>query len=76
MKTLDEKIVDTGIRVPPKCLVCKSMWVGGHSTPGNIMSEGLRVFYECGASMSVKKVLAEGCYQILFKNCTNDEPTS
>lgn len=62
------------IKVPKKCLVCGSKYMGGAEWPNKPMRPSLRVFYDCGASMSLK-VLAEGCYQILFKNCTNDEST-
>ncbi len=62
------------IKVPEKCLICGSEYMGGHETPSSIMREGLRVFYQCGASMSVK-ILSDGVFQILFKNCqaTNRE---
>ena len=54
--------------VPRNCLVCGDKYLGGHELPDYPMREGLRVFYRCGASMSVK-ILDEGVYQILFKNC-------
>ncbi len=59
------------IKVPSKCLICGSDYMGGHQLPRKEMKEGLRVFYDCGASMSVK-TLGEGVYQILFKNCSQE----
>lgn len=59
------------IKVPSNCLVCGREYAGGHELPDKPMKKGLRVFYRCGASMSVK-VLIEGVYQILFKNCVAD----
>jgi hypothetical protein len=59
------------IKVPDKCLICKSKWIGGHQKPGKAMTLNLRVFYECGASMSIMEVY-DGCYLILFKNCGKD----
>ena len=56
------------IKVPKHCLICGSEYAGGHAWIGESMEEGLRVFFHCGASMSVK-VLSEDVYQILFKNC-------
>lgn len=61
------------IKVPAKCLCCGAEYQGGHQLPEKPMKEGLRVFYQCGASMSVK-VLFEGVYQILFKNCCKESP--
>jgi len=63
--------VETGIMMPEKCLVCGESWSGGHTYPPQNMTEGLRVFYSCGASMSVK-ILNHGVYSILFKNCEYD----
>ena len=59
------------IKVPKRCLICQSPWAGGHERPGKQMQSGLRVFYSCGASLSYK-ILAEGIYQLLVKNCQND----
>lgn len=39
--------------VPPKCLLCGAPWVGGHARPGDEMADGLRVRYDCGASLMV-----------------------
>ncbi|MEA1883757.1 MAG: hypothetical protein U9N62_04450 [Thermotogota bacterium] len=60
------------IKVPEKCLVCGAGYLGGHELPTKPMKEGLRVFYTCGASMSVK-ILDENTYQILYKNCAGEE---
>lgn len=60
------------IKVPDKCLICGADWSGGHRVPGKNMKEGLRVFYDCGASMSVE-VLSPGIYYVLVKNCVWDE---
>jgi len=56
------------IKVPSKCLICGSEYIGGHEWIAEPMKEGLRVFFKCGASMSVR-VIMEGVYKILFKNC-------
>jgi hypothetical protein len=58
------------IKVPENCLVCGSKYQGGTNSTGEGMTEGKRVFYVCGASMSVKK-LEHNVYNILFKNCGN-----
>lgn len=42
------------IKVPEKCLICNSKWIGGCQIPGYpFPKKGRRVFYECGASISV-----------------------
>jgi hypothetical protein len=56
------------IRVPEKCLICGAEYRGGHALPNEKMEFGKRVFYDCGASMSVN-ALDENTYQILYKNC-------
>ncbi len=56
------------IKCPEKCLVCGADWNGGSVKPGEPMGEGKRVFYECGASMSV----TDG-YGVIIKGCKNDE---
>ncbi len=61
------------IKVPENCLACGAPWSGGHEVPGQMMREGLRVFYECGASMSVKNGSVEGVRNILFKNCSTGD---
>ena len=63
------------ITAPKKCLCCGSEYVGGHALPGQQMREGLRIFFDCGASMSCK-ILGAGVFQILFKNCQNEFPDS
>ena len=63
------------VRVPKYCLICGACWIGGHAPPFKPMTEGLRVFYECGASISCK-TLSEGIYQLLTKNCFNDKPAN
>ena len=56
------------IKVPAQCLDCGADYSGGHAWKGEPMKAGLRVFYKCGASMSIR-VLSEDTYLILFKNC-------
>jgi hypothetical protein len=60
---------ETIIQVPSGCLSCGAKWIGGNARPGDKMTKGLRVFYDCGASMSIKEDFGERCYHILFKNC-------
>ncbi len=61
------------IKVPDNCLVCGAEWVGGCQLPGKPIAENARVFYRCGASMSAK-ILTEGVYRILLKNCQGVNP--
>jgi hypothetical protein len=57
------------IKVPEKCLCCGAGYAGGCQLPGEEFPlTGLRVFYKCGASMSIKEAHDYG-YLILFKNC-------
>ncbi len=56
-------------KVPEGCLHCGSKWIGGHARPKDTMTPGLRVFYDCGASLSIKEDLGDGAYVLLFKNC-------
>ncbi len=64
------------IHAPEKCLVCGAGWIGGHCSPGDPMQDGLRIFFWCGASMSVKPVGAvDGIFHILFKNCWAEKMT-
>ena len=56
-------------KVPEYCLICGADWRGGHNAPLQHMELGLRVFYECGASLSCKD-LGNGAYQLLIKNCS------
>ncbi len=71
------------IKVPEKCLCCGALVSGGSDYPGKEFTLRVdnrfgpeprsgRVFYACGASMSVKG-LGSGAYSILFKNCCCDE---
>ena len=60
------------IRTPKYCLICGAPWSGGHANPLESIKPGLRQFYECGASMSVK-IISEGVYQVLIKNCFSDD---
>ena len=61
------------LKTPPKCLICGSDWRGGHALPNALMIEGLRVFYECGASLSF--VAINEVYRLMIKNCgVNNEP--
>lgn len=62
------------VLVPERCLVCHAFWIGGHETPDKPMEEGLRVFYQCGASISCRTI-AEGIYQLLVKNCGGRDET-
>lgn len=56
-------------KVPKKCLGCGARYLGGHAWMGEPMKDGLRVFYKCGASLSIKENLGDGVYLLLFKNC-------
>lgn len=58
------------IPVPEHCIICGSSWAGGHEIPGKPMKEGLRVFYDCGCSLSCER-LSEG-YRLLAKNCRKE----
>lgn len=59
------------ILVPEKCLICGSKWRGGAQVPGEKLKPKVRVFYNCGASLSYKSTF-EGCYQILISNCSKN----
>lgn len=63
----------TNQTVPEKSLCCGSAWIGGHQLPGRLMKLGLRVFYKCGASLSVHDDLGDGAYFLLSKNCCDKE---
>ena len=55
--------------VPELCPICgKGKYHGGHEEPGKPMKVGLRVFYRCGASFSIKSVV-DGAFILLAKNC-------
>lgn len=67
------------IKVPEYCLICGSKWKGGSQLPNKPFRDiGQRVFYECGASMSIKESDVKKVnvppyfYQILFKGCMYD----
>jgi len=41
-------------KVPENCMICGAPWMGGCQVPGErYPRKGLRVFYRCGASLSV-----------------------
>jgi len=66
------------IKIPDKCLICGEKYMGGHALPNEPFKDGLRIFYHCGASMSVKTLkrpdeTGGGTYQILYKNCYGGE---
>jgi hypothetical protein len=59
-------------KAPEKCLFCDSPYMGGHVKPGEHMEMGLRVFYHCGASISIFKGCSHpenGAFHLLVKNC-------
>ena len=62
----------TKIKAPAHCLVCGADYAGGHGLPFGRMTKGLRVFYKCGASMSVQTETEMAGF-ILFKNCCGEE---
>lgn len=56
--------------VPHKSLCCGSDYLGGHEIPGKPMKPGLRVFYRCGASLSVHHNAGnDRAWMLLSKNC-------
>ena len=58
------------IKVPKNCMVCGADWVGGCAKPEQPFPEiNVRVFYECGASISVQANDGWGNYLVLVKNC-------
>jgi len=61
----------TPLKAPSHCFICGSQYSGGHVLPGEKMKDGLRIFFGCGASMSVK-ILVPSVYSILFKNCGSE----
>ena len=61
------------IKVPKTCMVCDADWVGGCAEPGDEFPDvGLRVFYDCGASISIGENLGDGAYLVLVKNCGSE----
>jgi hypothetical protein len=67
--------IETNQTVPEKALCCGSHYLGGHALPGNKMRFGLRVFYKCGASLSVHRSAGDGAWLLLSKNCCRNEET-
>ena len=65
------------IKVPECCMVCGSKYTGGSQVPQKpFKDKGERVFYKCGASMSIKEMKEysdTAYYLILFKNCGQDK---
>lgn len=71
--------------IQDKCLICGAPWKGGCGKPGDRYPKlGLRVFYDCGASMSVvdraKELLGHEeyvddgyCYFLRLKNCNSKD---
>lgn len=60
----------TNQMVPHKSLCCGSDYMGGHEVPGKPMKLGLRVFYRCGASLSVHHSAGfDRAWLLLSKNC-------
>ena len=69
-----EMDIETNQTVPEKSLCCGSDYLGGHAVPGQPMRFGLRVFYKCGASLSVwKSAGVENAWLLLSKNCCKGE---
>lgn len=60
------------VNVPEKCLYCGAKWSGGHQVPNKEMKKGLRVFYTCGASLSIYEQTEDHAL-LLFKNCVTQE---
>lgn len=69
--------------ISEKCLICGAPWAGGCEQPGHRYPKaGLRVFYKCGASMSIVGVEFgydlddDGyCYFLRLKNCNSIDGT-
>ncbi len=60
-------------RTPANCMICGAKWIGGHALPGEPMRGGLRVFYDCGASLSIHETFPDdGSFKLLIKNCWCD----
>ena len=70
-------------RIPETCIICGASWKGGCERSGHRFPKlGVRVFYDCGASMSLidrakewadhENYVEDGyCYFIRFKNCNS-----
>lgn len=59
------------IKVPATCLACSAPYSGGAALPDHVLPPGRRVFYACGAALSVTvldatipadKILFTGCH--------------
>jgi hypothetical protein len=62
--------IETNQKVPEKSLCCGADYLGGHALPGQPMRFGLRVFYKCGASLSVHHSAGvDNAWFLLSKNC-------
>ncbi len=67
-------------RVPATCLSCGAAWTptpdwkGDYVLPEQKTKVGLRVWYDCGASLSIKADLGDGAYTRLFKDCGEEKP--
>lgn len=64
------------MRTPKKCLMCGSQWKGGATAPGKPMKEGLRVFYDCGWTVSYKiieNINGRIVHQLISHSCRNEE---
>lgn len=64
-----------GVNVPENCLCCGAKWIQGNERPGQPMKMGLRVFYECGASVSLLEtqcIPCMGIYYLLITGCQNE----
>ena len=73
--------------IPEKCQICGAPWIGGCGVPGKRYPKaGLRVFFDCGASMSVIDTAKEWshrgyteehddgyCYFLRLKNCNSKD---
>ena len=62
----------TRVMAPKECPICCAKWYSGHAEPMTQMEEGLRIWFACGASLSVRSLDDEGySYTILIKGCGN-----
>lgn len=64
------------MKCPNKCPICGAGWIGGHCKPGEKVMVGLRTFFNCGASMSIKDSgwpEYRGDLFLMVKNCTSLE---
>lgn len=73
--------------IPEKCWICGAPWMGGCGVPGaRYPKAGLRVFFDCGASMSIIDTAKEWndrgyteehddgyCYFLRLKNCNSKD---